>query len=102
MPEPTLGKSCRRASKRSSVRWPFDILGFGSLLARDYVEDDFLTFMQNLEPGSQNAFVVNEDILAVFLSNEAKALLIVPPLYFAAGHNDSSDPKPAQQRLSAG
>jgi hypothetical protein len=67
------------------------VLCFGAFLAGDNVENDFLTFMKDLEPTAKDPFVVNEYILTVFLRDETKSLLVVPPLNFATGHNDSSE-----------
>jgi len=76
-----------------------DVFGFGALIACHNVENYFLAFVQHLESGAQYAFVVNKNVLPVFLCDETEALFIVPPLYFTTGHSPRS---PFSTRLAAG
>src|SRR4029079_19476499 len=63
-----------------------DVLGGGTLLALHDVELDTLAFSQRLEAVAIDGGVVNEAILlSVLGGDEAKALGVVKPLYFAGG-----------------
>src|SRR2546430_8340529 len=63
-----------------------DVLGRRALLALHDVELDALAFSQRLEPAAIDGGVVNEAILlSVLGGDEAKALGVVEPLYFAGG-----------------
>src|SRR5258708_3462195 len=63
-----------------------NVLGLGSLIARDDVEGHWITFIQHLEPLTGNRRVLHDNIFAPILRDKAKALLVVPPFYFATGH----------------
>src|ERR1700680_1441863 len=63
-----------------------DVLGRGALLALHDVEFNALAFSQRLEAVALNGGMMNEAILlSVLGGDEAKALGVVEPLYFAGG-----------------
>src|SRR5687768_526527 len=63
-----------------------DVLGRGALLALHDVEFNALALGQRLEAVALNGGVMNEAILlSVLGGDEAKALGVVEPLYFAGG-----------------
>jgi hypothetical protein len=70
---------------------PLNILGLWAFFSRNYLEDDFLALVQGLEALSQDSRVVDKHILASLLSNEPKALLIVPPFDFTFSHKPSPE-----------
>jgi hypothetical protein len=65
----------------------FDVFGFETFFAGDNVKVDLVAFVQRPKTLALNGAVVNKDVLAAFLRYETKPVLIVEPLYFAAGHN---------------
>ena len=56
---------------------------FGSF---NHFELDHFAFLQGFETLAENGGVMNEDILAAILNDEAKTLLVIEPFYFAASH----------------
>jgi hypothetical protein len=68
---------------------PLHLLGFGTLLASDDFKYHFVTFAQSLEPFAKDGGMMHEYVLSRFLSDEAQALFVVPPLHFAFSHNFS-------------
>lgn len=67
-----------------------DLERFGTFVAVDQVEADHFSFAKRFEAISHDASVMDEHILSGILRDEAKTLLVVEPLYFSAGHNESS------------
>jgi hypothetical protein len=61
-------------------------LRFGTFIAADDFEIDFLAFIQGFEAASDNRGVVNEHILTRVLSNETESFFVIEPFDFATGH----------------
>jgi hypothetical protein len=74
-------------AQQNLTRGALDVLSFQALRAFDNLKLDGFPFVQGFEALSLNGGVMNEHILAGFLCNKTKTLLVVEPLDFAAGHN---------------
>ena len=71
---------------RSDSVCALDVLGFEPLFARDNIEGDFVALVESFKTLTHNRGMMDEDVLARVLSNEAKPSLIIEPFYFATGH----------------
>jgi len=67
-----------------------NIYGSRTFLPLFYVKCDSVAFFECFETIANNAGVVNKDIRAVFLFDEAVSLLVVEPLHRAICHSDNS------------
>src|SRR3979490_3386003 len=72
------------------MSFPLDLLDVGGLLALgplDYVEADFLAFLEGLEAGHVDRREMREQVLAAVVGrNETIALRVVEPLHGACCH----------------
>jgi len=64
-----------------------DVLGFGSLVTGDNIEENLIALIQRFKALPDNGRMMNEHILAGLLGYETEPFFVVPPFYFTTGHS---------------
>src|SRR5216683_2878298 len=96
MPGPE-GRSKQKAPSRISGRTDVDerglsssacdVLGLGAFFTVHDLKVNEFAFHQRFVAGALDRGMMDENVLAGFLGNEAKTSLVVEPLNFSTGHN---------------
>src|SRR5687767_5013410 len=76
-------------SRRQSNPIPVDVLSLGALVAIHQFVVHHFSLVQGFITGTQNTSVMHENVLPLFLADEAKPSPVIEPFNLSAGHNVS-------------
>src|SRR5690242_11773763 len=79
----------RSLFRRSGWIGALHVLRLQAFVAGDRLKGHGLPLVQGFIAGTQNGRVMHKYILPGFLGDKTKTLLVIEPLYFAAGHNSA-------------